>query len=101
MSFEIIITSFAEHDLLDALEYYNSKKTGLGDELVDELDKVFKMIEVNPEQFPVVLDKTRKAVIKRFPFNVYYIIVGPKVFVTAIFNTWRKPRIWKERSGIH
>ena len=45
MSFEIIITSFAEYDLLDALEYYNSKKTGLGDELVDELDKVFKMIE--------------------------------------------------------
>jgi len=49
MSLEIIVTPFAEYDLKDALDYYNSKKPGLGDDLVSEIDSVFKMIENNPK----------------------------------------------------
>ncbi len=97
MFYEITITPFAEHDLKEAVEFYNGRKSGLGYDLVDEIDGVIKRIESNPRMFPLVTDKTRKAVLKRFPYNIYFVIVDSRIFVTAIFNTWRKPKLWKGR----
>jgi hypothetical protein len=97
MSFEIIISQFAELELKQAVNYYNGKKPGLGDEFVAELDYIFEKIQKNPGMFPKVIERTQKAVLKRFPFNVYFIVVDTRVFITAIFNTWREPKIWRDR----
>ena len=97
MAFEIIITPFAESDIKQSIKYYNSKSERLGKNFIEEVDSIFERIKYNPELFPIALDKTRKAVVKRFPYNVYFVITNSKIFITAVFNTWRQPKTWKNR----
>ena len=97
MAFEIIITPFAESDIKQSIKYYNSKSERLGKIFIEEVDSIFERIKYNPELFPIAFDKTRKAIVKRFPYNVYFVITNSKIFITAVFNTWRQPKIWKNR----
>lgn len=97
MAYEIIVTPYAEVDLKDALAYYNEVSESIHQAFLTTLKTKLKSIQQNPLQFPVAIDKTRKAVIKGFPYNIYFVINLETVFVTAIFNTWRNPQILYNR----
>ncbi len=97
MDYNIIVTPFAEFDLKEAKDYYNRKKSGLGNEFIDEVKHLFTRIKQNPELFSTTLNKTRKAVLRRFPYNTYFVIDDQTIYITAVFNTWQHPKIWKNR----
>ena len=48
-----------------------------------------------PESYAVVYRDVRRAVVRRFPYAVYYRIVSSRVIVTAIFHSRLEPRIWE------
>lgn len=55
-------------------------------------------IESNPLMYPVVHRNTRRAIIHRFPFGIYYRIVNDAAVVVAVIHCGRHPRHWKDRS---
>ena len=54
MEYKLIINPFAELELEDAKDWYNSQKDNLGSEFIMEIDKIIIRISEKPFQFPKV-----------------------------------------------
>ena len=97
MSVRIHRLAVAEID--HEVDYYESRQSGLGAELEDEIDVVLSLIERFPEAAPRWRDRDdlRVAVLDRFPFTVPYQIVGTEIVVLALAHTSRRHGYWARR----
>jgi plasmid stabilization system protein ParE len=87
----------AQADLEDAFVWYEEQRSGLGSEFLAEVARVFQVVEEAPEHYPVVRGVTRRALVHRFPFGVFYILGPERVAVTAVLHGRRDPRRWQQR----
>ena len=88
----------AELDLADAALWYEEQRPGLGRQFLDEVLAAFSMIEATPLMHPIVHRDARRALIRRFPFGIYYRIETGAIIVVAIMHGSRDPRRWKKRA---
>ena len=95
--FTVIIQPEAEQDLDEAYKYLEDQKVGLGFELLEEVTEVVEVLEENPQIFQKVYGEKRRAVTKRFGYNLIYIIINPFVYILAILHGKRNPEEWKGR----
>ena len=58
---------------------------------------VFSLIDRNPEQFGQVHGEIRRALVRRFPYAIYYVLESDQVSVIACVHTRRHPRRWQSR----
>jgi len=79
------------------MDWYNLQKEDLGLEFFQEIKIVLLRINDNPIQFPIETLAIRKAIIKRFPFTIFFYISGNVINVFAIFHSSRNPISWKKR----
>jgi plasmid stabilization system protein ParE len=93
----LLLKPEAEADIAEAFDWYQAQRTGLGAELLAEVAQVLDAIERRPEQFPVVQGRTRRALVRRFPFGVFYIVEPDLVAATACMHSRRDPRRWQNR----
>ena len=91
------LTSAAEQDLADAIDWYEEQHPGLGNEFLLSVDATFSNIRRNPEQYPVMYRGLRRALVRRFPFSVFYLVESPQITVLAVFHVRRNPKEWKSR----
>ena len=54
-------------------------------------------IRRHPETHPIVHDTYRRALIRRFPYGVFYGCEEETVIVYAVFHTSRNPEKWRQR----
>ena len=94
----LIFKPIAELDAADTYRWYNDKRDGLGDEFLLALDAEFNAIQRNPFHFLVVYKNIRRALTRRFPFGIFFIVEEDTIFVLAIQHTSRNPKVWKGRS---
>ena len=92
MKYKLIISPFAELDFEEAKSYYNIQREGLENEFIEELEDTLKRIKNNPKQYPKIRKKIRKAIVRRFPYGIFYVFN-----ILAIFHFSRNPKIWKSR----
>ncbi len=95
--YKVEILSAAKSDLFQAKNWYNLQRDNLGNEFLFEIDKLQAQIKNNPEQFPKSRNEIRKAVVKRFPFCLYFVLKSDTIKIIAVFHDSRNPIIWKER----
>lgn len=88
----------AELDLADAALWYEAQRPELGHQLLDEMASTFSLIAEAPLLYPVVHRNTRRAVMRRFPFGIYYQIEADAIVVVAIMHGSRNPHRWKRRT---
>jgi plasmid stabilization system protein ParE len=96
-SFEVEFLKSAKMDIYHAKKWYNLQKHNLGTEFIDEIDNVYERIKFNPNQFPIIKKDIRKAVVKRFPYCLYYVVEPEIIRIFAVFHNSRNPIIWKQR----
>ena len=97
MSYRIYLRPDAETDIEEAAQWYEKQREGLGDEFLDEVLSVFKIISNNPYMYAVVQRHIRRAVIHRFPFGIYYLIEEDSLVVVAVMHGSRHPKRWQQR----
>lgn len=61
-----------EGELLEIKKYYNNCLPGLGDNFVDEFEGFVLRIAAMPERWMIVQDDIRRALMKRFPYVIYF-----------------------------
>jgi len=64
---------------------------------LDELDVIFRRIEDNPRQFPRIDSNVRRALLRHFPYGVYFIDDSHALAVLAVLHLHREPDMWKSR----
>ena len=93
------IHSLASLELAEAVRWYESKRAGLGGELVDEFSASIARLALNPESGPPVSadQKTRRLLVNRFPYQVVYRVRPSEIVVVALAHLKRRPGYWKQR----
>lgn len=97
MNYALVFRLEARDELDEAYRWYESQHIGLGDEFLNYVDEILKHICLMPESYPVVYRDVRQAVVRRFPYAVYYRIVSSRVIVIAIFHGRRAPKSLQKR----
>ena len=87
----------AELDVSDATAWYEERRAGLGDEFLDELDSVLRRVIKSPSQFPKIKSNIRRALLRRFPYAVYFGVTRESVEVIAFLHQHQDPRTWEKR----
>lgn len=93
----LFVRRAAKADVADAFTWYESRRPRLGQEFADEVATVFATIENQPLRFPVVLDDIRMAVVHRFPYLVYFVILPTGLSIIAVLHGHRDPQVWRRR----
>lgn len=88
----------AERDLAAAVLWYEQQRAGLGRDFLDQALAAFQLLAEHPLTYPVVHRDTRRALLKRFPFGIYFRAERSQVVVIAIAHASRHPRHWRDRT---
>ncbi len=97
MSLPVVLREEAEQEFDEAFDYYEARRTGLGVDFVEEVQQVLDRIAVLPRLHAVVLADIRKAVVRRFPYCVFYRCEDDRIEVVAVFHSSRDPSVWQRR----
>jgi|SRR5215471_11330326 len=97
MSLPIVFRRIAGAEMDESIAWYDNQKERLGLELVLEIDRTLARISQNPEQFPLIRGDIRRALLRRFPYGIHFIVETDRVVILAVFHVKRNPRLLEER----
>lgn len=87
----------AEAEFLDAIEYYEGCKPGLGYEFAIEVHSTIENILSYPNAWTILEENIRRCQVRRFPYGIVYSQDGDVIFVLAVMHLHRDPDCWKNR----
>ena len=94
----MLMRESAQADLRDAFHWYQDKQPGLGEEFIEAVEAKLKRIESNPHQFPILRGQTRRAIVTRFPYGIFYVLSNDVIAVLAVMHHARAPVHWQRRT---
>ncbi len=100
MSLPVVLIKEAQVEFDEAFDWYESKRAGLGIDFVARVEAVFDRISINPQMHGTVFKDIRKAVVRRFPYCVFYRPETAQIVVLAVFHSKRDPGIWQARAAL-
>ena len=93
----LIVRPEAEADIGDAYAWYESQQVGLGERFLAELSRCIAAIEQQPLQYQRVRAEARRALLRRFPYAVFFAADQDHVVILAAMHMARDPAAWQER----
>ena len=97
MPVELVVALEAEADTLEAYAWYERRRAGLGEEFLSSVDACMESIRRQPDMYPVVHERYRRSLVRRFPYAVFYERSESTVTIYAVFHTSRDPDKWRQR----
>lgn len=94
----VVFRAAATVDVEAAYEWYESQRRGLGSEFRTEVDAAVELISGTPLAFPLVRRNIRRALLRRFPYALFYRVVGDEAVVEACIHGKQHPRAWRSRT---
>ena len=85
-------------DLQAAVVWHDERQAGLGREVMDTVEHKLTQIESNPLQFPIARSSTRRAIVMRFTYGIFYVLRRNLVSVLAVMHHARAPLRWHRRT---
>ncbi len=100
VTWQIRFTPLADQDVADAYGAYEAAQVGLGEEFLEEVGRVVTLLTEFPEACPEVHRDLRRAILRRFPYSLYYRLAPPEqlVEVRACVHQRRRRRSWRRRA---
>jgi hypothetical protein len=89
--YKIEVRPLATLEIIEAYDWYESKKTGLGLDFLNELEAFYKNLLINPRTHSYYEKPVRQGQIKRFPYTVVYEIFGMTIVIYSVFMARRNP----------
>jgi plasmid stabilization system protein ParE len=93
----LLLLPEAVRDIADTYNWYEERRTGLGGEFIQEVEASFESMLRHPEMYAIVHESYRRALIRRFPYVVFYEHSGDIVTVYAVLHSSRDPMAWRMR----
>jgi toxin ParE1/3/4 len=93
---EVIVRPGAQADIREAALWSEGRRPGLGIELTLRFDALLERIAQNPLQFPEIGSGVRRALLRRFPYAIYFVAADCPI-VIAVLHQRRNPATWKQR----
>ncbi len=95
---EIIVRPEAEAEVKKAFEWYDEQSEGLGLEFLRAIDACLSGVMRNPFAYQIAkVPNVRRALVRRFPYALFYLVDDDAIVVIAVFNIKRQPIDWSAR----
>ena len=96
--FTVIFAPAARAELIEAQDWYEGEAPGLGRPFRQAIDVLAERMSANPRQFPVVFRNVRRALLRRYPYSLLFVIGDEALTVIACFHASRDPSHWQKRA---
>lgn len=97
MTYDLVIRPEAEADISDAYRWYEDQREGLGADFLLCIEEAMDSIKRNPRQYPKIHKDIRRAFIRRFPYDIFYLVEDDRIVVLAVFHVRWDPQRWQTR----
>jgi plasmid stabilization system protein ParE len=97
MNRQLIIRPEAEAEMAEAFDWYEKRVSGLGTSFLLSVEAVMQAILRNPQQYPRRHGIVRCALLRRFPYEVFFVENDERIVVLAVFHARRNPKRWQTR----
>jgi hypothetical protein len=94
---KVRLISPANLELGEAVRYYDHQMPGLGDRFYQEISAAVERIRILPEAWTQVGQRTRRCLLKGFPYALLYVIEEKEILITAVAHLHRDPEHYKDR----
>lgn len=81
----------AEAEVVVAAKFYEQTVIGLGSQFLDEFDRSIAVIFEAPLRWRIIKDDKRRYLMTRFPYGLYYRIVGDEVRILVVKHHSQHP----------
>ena len=102
MTYSVTLSDEAIADYDEAVEWYEQQKSGLGFDFSFRLAETLEQIEAFPAAHPLLYDNRRCALLRQFPYKVFFIFDenNSEIIVFAILHDKRHPDMWRKRGNV-
>jgi toxin ParE1/3/4 len=102
MSQRVIVLDEAEDELFEAQKWYETQRSGLGEEFRSAIDEAMERLLKAPLAASPIVNlppsiNARRVLVKRFPYSIVFINHEEDLWVVAFAHQHRRPGYWRER----
>ena len=97
MKFKIQFSDTTKFDIREIWEWYETQRSGLGEEFLSKMESKIKLIQDNPNLFQVSFSNVRSASLERFPYKIAYSIKSDLIFVIGVYHNKRSSKFIRKR----
>ena len=97
MALPIVFRQIARQEMDESIAWYEKERSGLGIEFAAEIEIVLNRIASTPEQFQQIRGEMRRAVLRRFPYTIHFLIESHRIVILAVFHAKRSPKRLEDR----
>lgn len=87
----------ARQEFRDAIDYYDSLNSRLGDKFREEVERLISLLLKFPNAWPELSLSTRRCRAKRFPYALIYRVKDDTIEIVAVMHLSREPNYWVDR----
>lgn len=98
MTYRIIVRPEAAREVQEAFDWYEERSEGLGLEFLRAAEACLAAVQRNPLAFPQAHKEVRRALMRKFPYALFYLIKEESIVVVACFHAKRDPIDWLRRA---
>jgi toxin ParE1/3/4 len=89
VTLDLLISREAQADIAQAVGGLRDISPSLATRFGDALEGIYASIVEYPEMYPVVHKNLRRALIRRFPYSVFYIVEKPIILIVGVVHQSR------------
>ena len=93
----VLFSATAEADVEEAFQWYEAQRPGLGAAFRHALDVAVAVVESMPESYAILHRNTRRVLVPKFPYGLYYRVMDENILVVGCIHAKRHPRVWRSR----
>lgn len=94
MDYKLILLPLAKIDIKETAEWYEALQKNLGKRFLNALKDEIKIIKTNPLLYQIRYDKTRVALIEKFPYLIHFELNKKEIVIKAVIHTSRNSKNW-------
>jgi plasmid stabilization system protein ParE len=87
----------AVEEFIDAMNFHDRRRQGLGNALYDEVNEGIRKILENPKIGTLLIRNVRGYCINRFKYYIIYQELPDEIRIKAVMHTSRRPGYWMDR----
>jgi len=97
MPYNIELRPLAAMEVIEAYDWYELQREGLGTEFLHELETFYESLQRNPHSYAYYEAPVRQGKIARFPYVVVYEVFDTTIVIYSVFMSKQDPD--KKRTG--
>lgn len=94
---KLVFRLAAAADIEETYRWYEKRRASLDQEYLESVQGILNSVLDDPKAYPVVHRDTRRALLRRFPYGLFYRLFEGQSVVVACLHAKRDPRQWRTR----